>query len=152
MSHQEPVPPEQNQDQSQADSSVEVQVPDPEVVPKARRRQFTAKYKLRILKEADRCTERGQIGELLRREGLYSSQLSKWRQQRARGQLQGLAPKKRGRKGQDPSVAELSRLRRENERLRVQLEQAEIIIDVQKKLAQLLGQTTEQTESDGSDS
>ena len=101
-------------------------------MPKAKRRQFTAKYKLRILQEADRCTERGELGELLRREGLYSSHLSKWRQQRARGQLQGLAPKKRGRKGQDPSVAELARLRRENERLRAQLEQAEIIIDVQK--------------------
>jgi len=123
----------------------------PEVVPQAKRRQFTAKYKLRILEEADRCTERGQIGELLRREGLYSSHLSKWRQQRARGQLQGLAPKKRGCKGQDPSVAELARLRRENERLRAQLEQAEIIIDVQKKLAQLLGLNTDETENDESE-
>ena len=120
MSHQETVPPEQRQEQQQADG-LEAQLPDPEVVPKAKRRQFTAKYKLRVLEEADRCTERGQIGELLRREGLYSSHLSKWRQQRARGQLRGLAPKKRGCKGQDPSVAELARLRRENERLRVQL-------------------------------
>ena len=133
MSHQENVPPEQQQEQQQA-NGLEAQMPDPEVVPKAKRRQFTAKYKLRILEEADRCTERGQIGELLRREGLYSSHLSKWRQQRARGQLQGLAPKKRGRKVQDPSTAELAQLRRENERLRVQLEQAEIIIDVQKNL------------------
>jgi transposase len=147
MSHQETVPPEQQQ---QADG-LEAQIPDPEVVPKAKRRQFTAKYKLRVLEEADRCTERGQIGELLRREGLYSSHLSKWRQQRARGQLQGLAPKKRGRKGQDPSVAELARLRRENKRLRAQLAQAEIIIDVQKKLAQLLGLTTDETESDESE-
>jgi transposase-like protein len=150
MSHQETVPPEQQQERQQADD-LEARLPDPEVVPKAKRRQFTAKYKLRVLEEADRCTERGQIGELLRREGLYSSHLSKWRQQRARGQLQGLAPKKRGRKGQDPSVAELARLRRENERLRVQLEQAEIIIDVQKKLAQLLGQKTDETESDESE-
>jgi transposase len=149
MSHQETVPPEQQQERQQADD-LEARLPDPEVVPKARRRQFTAKYKLRVLEEAERCTERGQIGELLRREGLYSSHLSKWRQQRARGQLQGLAPKKRGRKGQDPSVAELARLRRENERLRVQLEQAEIIIDVQKKLAQLLGLPNE-TESDESE-
>jgi transposase len=147
MSHHETIPPEQQQEQEQADD-LEARVPDPEVVPKAKRRQFNAKYKLRILEEADRCTERGQIGELLRREGLYSSHLSKWRQQRARGQLQGLAPKKRGRKSQDPSVAELARLRRENERLRVQLEQAEIIIDVQKKLAQLLGLPTDETESD----
>ena len=148
MSHQESVPPEQNQEQLQADS-VEARVPDPEVVPKAKRRQFTARYKLRILKEADRCTERGQIGELLRREGLYSSLLANWRQQRALGQLQGLAPKKRGRKPQDPAAAELAQLRRENERLRVQLEQAEIIIDVQKKLSKLLGLTTD--ESDGNE-
>jgi transposase-like protein len=149
MSHQETVPPEQQQEQQQADDR-EARLPDPEVVPKAKRRKFTAKYKLRVLEEADRCTERGQIGELLRREGLYSSHLSKWRKQRARGQLQGLAPKKRGRKGQDPSVAELARLRRENERLRAQLAQAEIIIDVQKKLAQLLGLPNE-TESDESE-
>ena len=135
MSHQESVPPEQNQDQPQADS-VEAQVPDPEVVPKAKRRQFTARYKLRILKEADRCTERGQIGELLRREGLYSSLLANWRQQRALGQLQGLAPKKRGRKPQGPETVELAQLRRENERLRVQLEQAETIIDVQQSNCQ----------------
>jgi transposase-like protein len=145
MSHHETIPPEQQQEQA---DDLEARVPDPEVVPKAKRRQFKAKYKLRVLEEADRCTERGQIGELLRREGLYSSHLSKWRQQRARGQLQGLAPKKRGRKSQDPSIAELARLRRENERLRVQLEQAEIIIDVQKKLAQLLGLPTDETESD----
>jgi len=150
MSHQETVPPEQKQEQKQADD-LEAQISDPEVVPKAKRRQFTAKYKLRILEEADHCTERGQIGELLRREGLYSSHLSKWRQQRARGQLQGLAPKKRGRKGQDPSIAELALLRRENERLRAQLEQAEIIIDVQKKLARLLGLNTDETESDESE-
>jgi transposase len=145
MTHQEPVPPEQYQDQPQADS-VEARVPDPEVVPKAKRRQFTARYKLRILEEADRCSERGQIGELLRREGLYSSLLSNWRQQRALGQLQGLAPKKRGRKPQDPAAADLAQLRRENERLRVQLEQAEIIIDVQKKLSELLGLTTVETD------
>jgi transposase-like protein len=148
MSHTESVPPEQQQEQRDGRS---VRLPDPEVVPKAKRRQFTAKYKLRILEEADRCTERGQIGELLRREGLYSSHLSKWRQLRTRGQLQGLAPKKRGRKGQDPSVAELARLRRENKRLRAQLEQAEIIIDVQKKLAQLLGPNTDETENDESE-
>ena len=147
MFHQEPVPREQNQDQLQADS-VEARVPDPEVVPKAKRRQFTARYKMHILQEADCCSERGQIGELLRREGLYSSLLSNWRQQRALGQLQGLAPKKRGRKPQDPAAAELAQLRRENERLRVQLEQAEIIIDVQKKLSKLLGLTMDESESD----
>ena len=151
MSHQETVPPEQQQEQQQA-NDLNAHVPDPEVVPKAKRRQFTAKYKLRILEEADRCTERGQIGELLRREGLYSSHLSKWRQQRVRGQLQGLSPKKRGRTGQDPSAAELAQLRRENERLRAQLEQAEIIIDVQKKLAGLFGLTTDESKSDEQES
>ena len=151
MSHRETVPPEQQQEQQQA-NDLQAPVPDPEVVPKAKRRQFTAKNKLRILEEADRCTERGQIGELLRREGLYSSHLSKWRQQRAHGQLQGLAPKKRGRTVQDPSATELARLRRENERLRAQLEQAEIIIDVQKKLAGLLGLTTAESESDEQES
>ena len=151
MSHHETIPPEQQQEQQQA-NDLQARVPDPEVVPKAKRRQFTAKYKLRILEEADRCSERGQIGELLRREGLYSSHLSKWRQQRAQGQLQGLAPKKRGRTGQDPSAAELAQLRRENERLRAQLEQAEIIIEVQKKLAGLLGLTTDESKSDEQES
>ena len=151
MSHLETSPPEQQPEQQQA-TELKARVPDPEVVPKAKRRQFTAKYKLRILEEADHCTERGQIGELLRREGLYSSHLSKWRQQRVRGQLQGLSPKKRGRTVQDPSAAELSRLRRENERLRAQLEQAEIIIDVQKKLAKLLGLSTDETKSNESES
>jgi transposase len=146
MSHQEMVPPEQQQEQQQP-NDLEARVPDPEVVPKAKRRQFTAKYKLRILEEVDRCTERGQTGELLRREGLYSSHLSKWRQQRARGQLQGLAAKKRGRAAQAPAATEPAQLRRENERLRAQLEQAEIIIDVQKKLAKLLGLTTAESKS-----
>jgi transposase-like protein len=145
MSHQESVLPDQKED------DLETRVPDPEVVPKAKRRQFTAKYKLNILEQADRCSKRGQIGELLRREGLYSSHLSKWRQQRARGQLQGLSPKKRGRKSENPSATELAQLRRENERLRAQLEQAEIIIDVQKKLAKLLGLTTNETESNESE-
>ena len=146
MSHQKTVPPEQQEQQA---NDLKARVPDPEVVPKAKRRQFTAKYKLRILEEADRCSERGQIGELLRREGLYSSHLSKWR---ARGQLQGLSPKKRGRTVQDPSAAELAQLRRENERLRAQLEQAEIIIDVQKKLARLLGLTMDESKSDEQES
>jgi transposase len=117
----------------------ETQVPDPEVLPRAERRQYTGQYKLRILEEVDRCTERGQIGALLRREGLYSSHLFKWRQQRAEGQLQALSPQKRGRKAQEVGAEELVRLERENERLRARLEQAELIIDVQKKLSRLLG-------------
>ena len=151
MSHQDTVPPEQQQEHQQA-NELEVQIPDPEVVPQAKRRRFTAEYKLRILKEADGCTKPGQIGEMLRREGLYSSHLSKWRQQRTRGQLQGLGQKKRGRGVQAPAAAELDRLRRENERLRAQLEQAEIIMDVQKKLARLLGLTTAESQSSGHES
>ena len=124
--------------QSNRNGQLEVEVPDPEVVPRAKRRQFSAKYKLRILAEADQCTQRGEIGALLRREGLYSSHLTTWRKQRDRGQLEGLTPKKRGRKP-DPQAAELARLQRENERLQVRLEQAETIIEVQKKLSQMLG-------------
>ena len=112
--------------------------PNPEVLPKAKRRQFSTAYKLRILAEADACTERGEIGALLRREGLYSSHLTDWRRQRERGDLSEQGSRKRGRKP-DPQAAELARLRRENERLRGRLERAEKIIDVQKKLAQLLG-------------
>ena len=114
--------------------------PDPEVLPKAERRQFSAEYKLRVLAEADRCSEPGQIGALLRREGLYSSHLSKWRQQRERGAL----GQQRGRKA-DLQAAELKRLQRENERLRSRLERAEHIIEVQKKLAELLGTTLDET-------
>jgi transposase-like protein len=126
----------------------EVHAPDPEVLPRAERRQYAAQYKLRILEEVERCTERGQIGALLRREGLYSSHLSKWRRQRAEGQLQALSPQKRGRKVQEVGVEELTRLQRENERLRARLEQAEMIIDVQKKLSRLLGLPVENPETD----
>jgi transposase len=111
---------------------------DPQVVPKGERRRFTAEYKLRILAEADGCTERGQVGALLRREGLYSSHLEKWRRQRARGALAALTPQKPGRKV-DVQAAELTRLQEENERLQARLQQAETIIEVQKKLSSLLG-------------
>ncbi len=120
-----------------ANSSRKIGQPDPEVVPKAKRRNFTAAYKLRILAEADQCRQSGQIGNLLRREGLYSSHLTNWRRQRTAGQLQGLTPRKRGRK-KDEQEAEMSALRRENEQLRGQLSQAELIIVAQKKLAQAL--------------
>ena len=115
-----------------------LKVPDPEVVIKAQRRRFTAEYKRRILQEADACTHYGEIGALLRREGLYSSYLNTWRRQRAHGALQGLTPAKRGRKA-DPQAAEIVRLQRETERLTAQLARAELIIDVQKKVSQLLG-------------
>jgi transposase-like protein len=112
--------------------------PDPEVPPKAQRRQFTAEYKRRILLEAESCTSPGELGALLRREGLYSSHLALWRRQRERGALQGLAAAPRGRK-RNAEAAELARLQRENEQLRQRLAQAEAIIEVQKKLSQLLG-------------
>lgn len=114
---------------------------DPEVPEKPVRRRYTAEYKLRILDEADACTEHGQLGALLRREGLYSSHLRTWRKQREEGILNGLTPKKRGRKGKpkDPVQEENQRLRRENQRLVARLKQAETIIEVQKKLSEALG-------------
>jgi transposase len=132
-------------------SSNQTRVPDSEVLPKAKHRQFTAEYKLRILHEADRCSQPGELGALLRREGLYSSHLTKWRQQRDQGQLHALALHPRGRKpSQDPQAEELTRLRRENQQLQIRLQQAEIIMDVQKKLSQLLGPTPSATETDES--
>ena|SRR5687768_1870887 len=115
---------------------------DAEVPEKAKRRQFTAEYKLKILKQADACTPgSGELGELLRKEGLYSSHLLTWREQRDAGTLAGLTPKKRGRKAKrrDEVTEELGRLRRENARLQQRLVQAEAIIDVQKKLSIALG-------------
>ena len=106
--------------------------PNPEVVERARRRQFTAAYKVRIMREADSC-EPGQLGALLRREGLYSSHLANWRQQREQGQLAALAPQQRGRPGRGAGELELARLRSENERLTQQLAAASAIIDIQKK-------------------
>ena len=126
---------------------VSERMPGTEVVEKAKRRQYTAEYKLRILQEVDACKGTGEIGRLLRREGLYSSLVSKWRQQREQGSLEGLGPHKRGPKA-DPQAAELARLRRENERLRKRLEQAELIIDVQKKVAQILGTPIEEHDLD----
>lgn len=112
-------------------------VPDPEVDAKPQRRRFTAKYKLRILKEVDACHEPGQIGALLRREGLYSSNLSKWRQQQEAGALRELG-KKRGRKAK-PQNTELARLRRENARLLRENQQLLAINEIQKKVSNLLG-------------
>jgi transposase-like protein len=110
--------------------------PEPEVKPQ--RRRFSAEEKLRILAEADACTERGEIGALVRREGIHSSYLSRWRRARDRGELDGLRAKKRGPKT-DPQAEANEKLRRENERLRRRLQQAETIIEVQKKLSEMLG-------------
>ena len=116
-------------------------IPDPAVPEKPVRRRFTAEYKLRILREADACTQPGQLGALLRREGLYSSHLSTWRRQRDHGTLAALAPQRRGRKAKtnDPLLRENERLRRENQRLAEKLRQAETVIEVQKKLSELMG-------------
>lgn len=115
--------------------------PDPEVTETKPRRKFTAKYKLDILKKADACTQPGQMGALLRREGLYSSNLTTWRKQRDKGLLDALSPQKRGRKKieRNPLSQEVARLQRENERLKKKLKQAETIIEVQKKISEILG-------------
>jgi transposase len=126
---------------------VSERMPDTEVIEKAKRRQYTAEYKLRILHEVDACKGTGEIGALLRREGLYSSLISKWREQRDRGSLEGLGAHKRGPKA-DLQAVELARLKRENERLRKRLERAELIIDVQKKVAQMLGVSVEEHDLD----
>jgi len=120
-------------------------IPNPEVTLKAKRRTFTAEYKLAILAEADSCRESGEIGALLRREGLYSSHLATWCRQREVGGLAGLTSKKRGRKP-DEQAAENATLRRENARLRKQLAQADLIIAAQKKLAQVLETLTAEAE------
>lgn len=124
-------------------------VADPEVVPGPRRRTFTAEFKQQVLAEAEAGTELGAVGELLRKHGLYSSHLTEWRRQRD----EGLRPKKRGRKGNPDRalIEECARLRRENARLGHRLVQAEVIIDVQKKLSLLLGIPLKTPDSDGSD-
>lgn len=121
---------------------------DPEVLERATRRRFTPQYKLKILREAERCLTPGEIGALLRREGLYSSNLSTWRKQREAGALAVMSAIKRGRRGQrSAQEKELERLRRDNERLRQKLVQAERIIEVQKKLSEVLGVSLERPES-----
>jgi len=115
---------------------------DVEVSEKPVRRRFSAAYKLRILEEADACRENsGELGALLRREGLYSSHLNTWRKQRREGTLAGLSPKKRGRKsrGPDGQAQRVKELEKENKRLRRRLHKAETILDIQKKASELLG-------------
>jgi len=114
--------------------------PNPEVVAQAKRRRFTAEYKQRILDAVDQAQGSGGIGALLRREGLYSSLLATWRRERDAGVLQALAPQKRGPKSKrDPLAEENQQLRRETLRLTEELRKAEIVIDIQKKVATLLG-------------
>jgi len=115
--------------------------PDPEVLETPTRRQYPAEYKLRILKEADACTEPGEVGALLRREGLYSSLLSTWRRQREEGSLGALSPSKRGPKAKAPNPLSrrVEELERENRALGARLKQAQTVIEVQKKLSEILG-------------
>lgn len=115
-------------------------VPDPQVASNPERRRFTIEYKARIVREADACTELGQIGALLRREGLYSAQLAQWRKAYQRGALAALRDDKRGRKQtKHPLELENERLKKQNTHLEQRLSQAEAIIDIQKKLSQILG-------------
>ena len=124
--------------------------PDPEVPATPTRRRFSAEYRLRILKEADACKKAGELGALLRREGLYSSHLITWRQQRDRGALVGMRATKRGpqRRPVDPRVKQLEA---ENRRLQRKLQRAETIITLQKKVAEILGIPLKPLDSDESD-
>ncbi len=118
--------------------------PDPEVVDKLTRRRFAPSYKQRIVEEADRCVEPGEVGRLLRREGLYSSHLTTWRKAARSGSLKGLS-KRRGRKAieRNPLQGKVHMLERENARLEKELHKAHLIIDVQGKVAGLLGLSLE---------
>jgi transposase len=124
---------------------------DPEVAVKAKRRQFTAQYKLRIVREAAAAKTPGEIGALLRREGLYSSHLADWRRQRERGELVGLSAK-RGRKAEpvNPLAKRVAELEREKRRLERKLEQAELLLDIQKKASRLLEIPLRSQDDDGS--
>ena len=112
-----------------------------EVAVKAERRRFTAEYKLRVLREADDCKQAGEIGALLRREGLYWSNLTNWRKQREGGELAGLKGKKRGsqRREKNPLVDRVRELERDNARLKRRAERAEGIVELQKKVSEILG-------------
>ena len=125
----------------EAGSAAAAAPPDPEVAAKPKRRQFTAEYRLRILEEVDRCTEPGEVGQLLRREGLYSSHLTAWRKARRSGALRGLASKKRGAKpkARNPLEPKVRQLEAKVERLEKELHKAHTILDVQEKVAGLLG-------------
>ena len=130
---------ERSDETPSAGSGTRAVAPDPEVVAKPTRRQFTAAYRLRILEEADRCTEPGEVGRVLRREGLYSSHLTAWRKARRKGSLQGLASKKRGAKPteRNPLDAKVRELEAKVARLEKELHTAHTILDVQGKVAGL---------------
>jgi transposase len=123
-------------------------VPDPEVPEKAIRRRFTAEYKRRILRETETYKETGQLGALLRREGLYSSNLNTWRRQAEQGTLDALSPKKRGPKEKrpDPSIRRIAELEKETQKLKHKLRQAGLIIEAQKKIAEIFRTSLDQNE------
>ncbi len=126
--------------------------PETEVTEKAKRRRYTAEFKARILREAEACSKPGELGALLRREGLYSSHLTSWRAQAARGQVEALTPKKRGPKAKevDPRDKHIAVMEREIASLKRRAERAEAIVALQKKLSQLLGIALPATEEDES--
>jgi transposase len=128
-------------------------VPDPEVPATPKRRRYSAEYKLEILRKADACKEPGELGALLRREGLYHSNLITWRRQREEGALNALRPKKRGRKAspKNPLAPRVAELEREKRRLERRLKQAETIIEIQKKTSELLGIPLNQPSNEGND-
>lgn len=127
------------------DGQVNVVAEDVQVAAKPRRRTYTAEYKRRILKEADACTAPGAVGALLRREGLYTSHLVVWRRARRRGELAALAPKRRGRKPTpvDPRDRKIAELQRQLVQMTGRAERAEALVELQKKLAALLGRPLE---------
>jgi transposase len=131
-------------------SGVKTVVPNPEVPEKARRRSYTAEYKRLILREAEVCKEQGQVGALLRREGLYSSNLTAWRHQVERGTLDALSSKKRGPKARKPgpSVRRITEQEKEIQKLRARLRKAELIIDAQKKIAAIFQLSSDQKEEE----
>ena len=137
MSHQETV-------KTPLNGKTNLSPRDTEVVPKAKRREFSPTYKNQILTEVDGRTKAGQIGSILRREGLYSSHLTTWRRQRERGELAG----SRGRPAKPEAEQEVTRLRQENERLQHRLAQTEAVIDIQKKVSQLIGLTLPNSQTD----
>lgn len=112
-----------------------------EVVAKATRRKYSAEYKLAVLREADGCTKPGEIGALLRREGLHSSNLVSWRRQREKGELSALSPRKRGPvpKEKNPLSAKVAALEKETARLKARAERAEALVELQKKVSEILG-------------
>lgn len=121
-----------------------------EVVPKAKRRRYSAEYKRRILREADACSQVGELSALLRREGLYSSHLASWRGQRERSELEAFSPKKRGRKPKErnPLEGRVRELEREARKWQKRAQRAEGLVEVQKKLAELWGVTLPTPDSD----